>query len=51
MDFPHRPCFPMLQPWHKDGADLVSLLCLKTAKSGGLRCTFKLCIEYALVLW
>ncbi len=27
-----------LQPWHVDDADLVSLLCLKRAKEGGLRC-------------
>lgn len=26
------------QPWHVDASDMVSLLFLKTAKSGGLRC-------------
>ena len=29
---------PCPQPWHVDDTDIVGLLCLKTAKTGGCRC-------------
>lgn len=41
LSMPHRPGFCSLQPWHVDTCDLVALLCLKKAKSGGLRCEYQ----------